>query len=178
MQFTQADAPSPVPYWPIPHCRQAEEAFVAVNVPRWHQKQLDMPPREKDPAVHSRHVVATSSEYLPGVHVEHRDAPGTPLKVPAMHDLHILSVASNALPATHWRQLRAPPREYQPSSQALQVVAPSKAENVSGGQRSHAVLGLPPENVPAAHNRHPLELCAVEYVPGSQSVHSNALASE
>jgi hypothetical protein len=128
--------------------------------------------------VHSRHAVATSREYLPGVHAEQREAPATPLNVPAMHDLHALNAGSKTLPATHCRHTPVPPGENQPSSQVTQADAPGIAETVSMAQFSQTVLALPCENFPTVHRRHPLERCAVEYVPGSHSVHSTALASE
>jgi hypothetical protein len=137
-----------------------------------------VPPSENEPAVHSKHAVARSSEYLPALQVEHREAPATPLNVPAMHDLHDLNAVSNAVPAAHCRHTPVPAGENHPSSHATQADAPAVAETVSMAQVSHLVLAIPLENFPTAHKRHPLDRCAVEYVPGSQSLHSDALASE
>ena len=164
-------------YWPAPQGMHA--CFASGEyLPTSHSVQL-LPPAftsvsVTDPALHSKHTIVGSLEYLPAAQPLHLDRSCSFGTVPFAHRSHVAAWSALMWPALHFTQSVVALGEYWPLLQATQAMPPTLATLPLASRTTEPalhclhVMELGPLNWPASQLSHDVMLSRPWYCPASQ----------
>lgn len=172
-QLSQFDEPLTLLKYPGLHAVHAWPSGPVKPVLHTHCVEFTEPGREVEYLGHIMHAVPpVSPRYAPASHSSQLPVPTTSLYVPGTHRVHGSPLMSPEAPKMQRQsdEFPLPGKDCVFGAHGVQLTDPAY-ENVSAGQRWHAVLPVSFENVPASHCvQFPVPLTSLN-VPSSHGVH-------